>query len=57
MVEGREHFGFALKARQPVRIASHRGGHSLIATDRFRLPSVARYTSPIPPAPICVVTS
>jgi len=29
----------------------------LIATARFRLVSVARYTSPIPPAPICEVTS
>jgi hypothetical protein len=23
MVEGREHFGFALKARQAIRIAAH----------------------------------
>ena len=26
MVEGREHLGFTLKARQAIRIASHRGG-------------------------------
>ena len=33
MVEGREHFGFALKARQAIRIAGHRGGQHL---DRHR---------------------
>jgi hypothetical protein len=30
---------------------------TLIAADRFRVLSVARYTSPIPPAPICAVIS
>jgi hypothetical protein len=29
--------------------------YTLIATDRFRLPSVARSTSPMLPAPICAV--
>ena len=29
MVERREHFGFALKAREPIRIAGHRGGQHL----------------------------
>jgi hypothetical protein len=28
-----------------------------MATARFRFVSVARYTSPIPPTPICAVTS
>ena len=32
-------------------------GSTLIATWRFRFVSVARYTSPIPPTPICAVTS
>ena len=29
VVEGREHFGFALKAREAIRIAGHRGGQHL----------------------------
>ena len=32
-------------------------GSTLIATWRFRLVSLARYTSPMPPAPICAVIS
>jgi hypothetical protein len=42
MIERRQHFRFALKARQAIRIARHRAGSTLIATDRFRLLSVAR---------------
>ena len=30
-------------------------GSTFIATARFRFVSMARYTSPIPPAPICAV--
>ena len=37
MVEGREHFGFALKAREAIRIAGHRGRQHLDRHDRFRL--------------------
>jgi hypothetical protein len=33
MVEGREDFGFALKASEAIRIAGHRGGQHL---DRHR---------------------
>ncbi len=57
MVERREHFGFALKAREPIRIAATEAGSTLIATGRFRLLSVARYTSPMPPSPIGAVIS
>jgi hypothetical protein len=35
-----EHFGFVPKAREAIRVACHRG-ITLIATDRFRLLSVA----------------
>ena len=38
MVEGREHFGFALKAREAIRIASHGGGQHF---DRHRPLEVA----------------
>ena len=57
MVEGREHLGFPLKARQAIRIASHRGGQHL---DRHRPLQVAvgrAIDLAIPPAPICAVTS
>ena len=37
MVEGREHFGFALKARQAIRIASHRGGQHLNRNLTFQI--------------------
>ncbi len=37
MVEGREHFGFALEARQAIRIASHRGGQHLDRNLAFQI--------------------
>ncbi len=51
MIERGEDFGFALKAREPVGIGRERAGRILMATWRFSLVSVARYTSPMPPAP------
>jgi hypothetical protein len=42
MVEGGEDFGFALKAREAIRITGNEAANTLIATDRFRLLSVAR---------------
>ena len=51
-------FRFALKAREPiVRQPRATAGRILIATWRFSLVSVARYTWPMPPSPICAVTS
>ena len=58
MVEGGQDFSFALKARQPFRRrVQPTTGRILMATWRFSLVSVARYTSPMPPAPICAVIS
>ena len=45
VIERREHFGFALKAREPIASLANDSGRTLIATSRFRLVSVARYTS------------
>ncbi len=53
----REHFGFALKPHETIRIAATEAGSTLIATDRLRLLSVARYTSPMPPAPMAAMIS
>ena len=45
---------FALEARQPIGIAGETSGRTLIATWRLSFVSLARYTSPMPPAPIAV---
>ena len=37
MVEGREHFGFALEARQAIRITRHRGGQHLDRNLAFQI--------------------
>ena len=42
MVQRGEHFGFALKPREPIRVAGDRRGQHLDRDDRFRLVSVAR---------------
>jgi hypothetical protein len=57
MIQRGEDFGFALEPREALGIASDRFGQTLIATWRFSFVSVARYTSPMPPAPIWAVTS
>ena len=57
MIQRGEDFGFALKPREPVGVVRERSGRILIATSRFSLVSRARYTWPIPPSPICAVTS
>jgi hypothetical protein len=57
MVQRREHFRFALKTREPILVTASEGGRILIATWRFSFVSVARYTCPIPPSPICAVMS
>ena len=46
-----------LKSGQPSGSEATDPGSTLMATARFRLVSVARYTSPIPPTPIWAVTS
>ena len=56
MVQRGEDFGFALEPREASASAATDAGSTLIATLRFRLVSVARYTSPMPPAPICSVS-
>ena len=57
MIERGEDFRFALKASQPSGSAASDGGRILMATWRFSLVSVARYTCPMPPSPIWAVTS
>jgi hypothetical protein len=49
MVQGGEDFGFALESGQSLGISPHRLRQHLMATWRFRLVSVARYTSPCRP--------
>ena len=51
MVERGQDFGFTLEARQSVGVVREASGRTLMATARFRFVSVARYTSPMPPAP------
>ena len=51
VVQRGENFCLTLEAGEPICIASHRSGSTLTATVRFRLVSVARYTSPMPPTP------
>ena len=51
-------FGFALEAREPIGIAGEGGGQHLDRDVAIQLACrVARYTSPMPPAPICAVIS
>ena len=58
MIQRGENFGLALEARQAVGDPPRAtAGRTLIATWRFSFVSVARYTSPMPPAPIRAVTS
>ena len=58
MIQRRQHFGFTLEARQAIGIVREGVGQHL---DRdvaaSRLVSVARYTSPMPPAPMRPVIS
>jgi hypothetical protein len=57
MVERRQHFGFALKAREPFGITGDRRWQHLQRDLAFRLVSVARYTAPMPPSPSFAMTS
>ena len=50
MIQRGQHFRFTLEPREPIRIARPLGQH-LDRNCRFRFVSVARYTSPMPPAP------
>ena len=52
MIQRREHPGLALEAREPFGVRREGAGSTLIATSRPSLVSRARYTSPMPPAPI-----
>jgi hypothetical protein len=51
MVQRGQHFGLALELSEAVGILRDRFRQDLVATARFRLVSVARYTSPMPPSP------
>ena len=57
MIERGQHLGLALESRQPIRVGRDRRRQHLDRDARFRLVSVARYTSPMPPTPIWAVTS
>ena len=52
VIQRGQHFGFALEAGQPFGIIRDRSGRILMATSRSSFVSRARYTSPIPPAPM-----
>jgi hypothetical protein len=51
VVERGEQLCFTLEAGEALRILRQLGGSTLIATSRSSFASVARYTSPMPPAP------
>ena len=57
MVQRRQRLRLALEPRDPVGVAGKRYGQILSATSRSRRVSRARYTSPMPPAPRCAMTS
>jgi hypothetical protein len=57
MIEGGECFRFALEPREPFGVARERLGRIFSATSRSSFVSRARYTSPMPPAPILAVIS
>ena len=57
MIQRRERLRFALKPREAIGIRREGVGRILIATWRSSLVSVARYTCPMPPSPICAVIS
>jgi hypothetical protein len=48
MVQGGEHLGFALEAREAFGIAGERAGQDFGGQSRLSLVSVARYTAPDP---------
>ena len=51
MGQRRQHFSFLLKSSNTLRVRAKFSGKLLMATSRFNLLSLARNTSPIPPAP------
>ena len=57
MVQRREDFGLALEARERSGSCAKSSGRTLRATSRLSFVSRARYTSPMPPAPIGAMTS
>ena len=57
MIERGEDFRLALEAREPIGIAGDRGRQDLDRDLPLQLGVGRRYTSPMPPAPICAVTS
>jgi hypothetical protein len=57
MIQRGERLRFAVEAREAFGVAAIASGSTLIATCRARFVSVARYTSPIPPAPIWAAIS
>ncbi len=56
VVERGEGLRLALEAGEPLGVPAISAGSTLRATSRPSFVSVARYTSPIPPAPIAAVT-
>jgi hypothetical protein len=52
VLERRDRVGLALEALPALGIRGGRGREDLEATSRASFVSVARYTSPMPPAPI-----
>ena len=57
MIQRREDFGFALKTCEPIMVSRKRGRKNLDGDLTLQLCTVARYTCPIPPSPICAVIS
>ena len=57
MVQRREGLGFALEARESIRVVHERLGQDLIATSRSSFVSRARKTCPMPPSPMLATTS
>jgi hypothetical protein len=52
LIQRREDFRFPLQPREAVAVGGKRVREHFDGNVRFRLVSVARYTSPIPPAPM-----
>jgi hypothetical protein len=50
-----QHFRVALEPREAIRADAIIAGSTFMATSRFSVVSVARWTSPIPPASIAAV--
>ena len=57
MIERRERLGLAFETRYTIGVSGKRVGQHLDGNLTTRVVSVPRYTCPMPPWPICAVTS